>query len=258
MPPRAGDGRIPTSPPPCYNRGMSKGTSWALVVGLLVIFGLAAYAVTQSVKRSTEPIAGMSAAVGTQVSELLNPTPTVRPDPVTIVREVRALARLETIQYSVEKVLTGEINQGALAFLFGDRLLFVAHGVVIAGVDMGKIGPDDVWIDEQGRVYMRLPEPEIFVATLDNDKSYVYDRDTGLFTHGDLNLEATVRRSAEDEIRQAAIDDGILDQARVNAENYLYRLLRTLEFDDVIFVPPETGSPTEIAPTPIPQLQDEG
>jgi hypothetical protein len=228
------------------------------VVGLLVIFGLTAYAVTQSVRRSTEPIAGMSAAVGTEVSELLHPTPTVRPDPVTIVREVRALARLETIQYSVEKILTGEVNQGALGFLFGDRLLFVAHGVVIAGVDLGKIGPDDVWIDEQGRVYMRLPEAEIFVATLDNDKSYVYNRDTGLFTHGDLNLEATVRRSAEDEIRQAALEDGILEQARLNAENYLYRLLRTLEFEDVVFVPAETTPSPQLAPSPIPQLQDEG
>ncbi len=237
---------------------MSKGMGWVLVVGLLAVFGLAAFAVTQSVRRSTEPIAGMSAAVGTQVSELLHPTPTVRPDPVTIVREVRALARLETIQFSVEKILTGEVNQGALEFLFGDRLLFVAHGVVIAGVDLGKIGPEDVWIDEQGRVYLRLPEAEIFVATLDNDKSYVYDRDTGLFTHGDLNLEATVRRSAEDEIRQAALEDGILDQARLNAENYLYRLLRTLEFDDVIFVPAETSSSPQLTPSPIPLLDDEG
>lgn len=232
---------------------MSKSMGWALVVGLLAVFGLTAYFVTQAVRRSTEPVAGMSAAVGTQVSQLLHPTPTIRPDPVTIVREVRALARLETIQYSVEKIITGEVNQGALQFLFGDRLLFVAHGVVIAGVDLGKITPDDVWIDEEGRVYMRLPEPEIFVATLDNDKSYVYDRDTGLFTHGDLNLEAAVRRSAEAEIRQAALDDGILDQARVNGENYLFRLLRSLEFDDVIFVPAdETPSPS-VPLTPSPQ-----
>jgi hypothetical protein len=232
---------------------MSKSMGWVLVIGLLAVFGLTAYAVTQSVRRSTEPISDMSAAVGTQVSQLLHPTPTIRPDPVTIVREVRALARLETIQYSVEKIITGEVNQGALQFLFGDRLLFVAHGVVIAGVDLGRIKPEDVWLDEQGRVYIRLPEPEIFVATLDNSKSYVYDRDTGLFTHGDLNLEAAVRRSAEEEIRQAALDDGILDQARLNAENYLFRLLRSLEFDDVIFVPADaTPSPSPMM-TPSPR-----
>jgi len=222
---------------------------WVLVIGLLAVFGLTAYALTQSVRQSTEPIADMSAAVGTQVSQMLHPTPTILPDPVTIVREVRALARLETIQYSVEKILTGEVNQGALEFLFGDRLLFVAHGVVIAGVDLGKIEPDDVWLDDQGRVYMRLPEPEIFVATLDNEKSYVYDRETGLLTHGDLDLEAAVRRAAEAEIEQAALEDGILDQARLNAENYLFRLLRSLDFIDVIFVPPDATPVPALTPT---------
>jgi hypothetical protein len=162
---------------------------------------------------------------------------------------VRALARLETIQYSVEKIMTGEVNQGALEFLFGDRLLFVAHGVVIAGVDLGKIEPDDVWLDDQGRVYMRLPEPEIFVATLDNEKSYVYDRETGLLTHGDLDLEAAVRRAAEAEIEQAALEDGILDQARLNAENYLFRLLRSLDFNDVIFVPRDATPAPALTPT---------
>lgn len=237
---------------------MSKRMGWVLVIGLLAVFGLTAYAVAQSVRRSTEPVANMSAAVGTQVSQLLHPTPTIRPDPVTIVREVRALARLETIQYSVEKIITGEVNQGALEFLFGDRLLFVAHGMVIAGVDLGKIKPEDVWVDEEGRVYMRLPEPEIFVATLENDKSYVYDRDTGLFTHGDLNLEAAVRQSAEAEIRQAALDDGILDQARLNGENYLFRLLRSLEFDDVIFVPADETPAPPATVTPGPQPTSAG
>ena len=227
---------------------------WVLVIGLLAVFGLTAYALTQSVRHSTEPIANMSAAVGTQVSRLLHPTPTIRPDPVTIVREVRALARLETIQYSVEKIMTGEVNQGALEFLFGDRLLFVAHGVVIAGVDLGKIEPDDVWLDDQGRVYMRMPEPEVFVATLDNEKSYVYDRETGLLTHGDLDLEAAVRRAAEAEIEQAALEDGILEQARVNAENYLFRLLRSLDFNDVIFVPPDASPAPALTPTVQPTM----
>jgi len=96
---------------------------------------------------------------------------------------------------------------------------------------------------------MRLPEPEIFVATLDNEKSYVYDRETGLLTHGDLDLEAAVRRAAEAEIEQAALEDGILDQARVNAENYLFRLLRSLDFNDVIFVPPDATPAPALTPT---------
>jgi hypothetical protein len=170
---------------------------------------------------------------------------------VTIVREVRSLARLETIQYTVEKVITAESGQGPLGFLFGDRLLFIAHGVVIAGVDLGRLQPADVWVDANGRAYLRLPEAEIFVATLDNEKSYVYDRQTGLLTKGNISLETDARQAAEDEIRQAALDDGILEQARLNAENTLYGLLHALGIPDIIFVTEDSGTPVPaMTPTP--------
>jgi hypothetical protein len=222
---------------------MRSGILILLVVVLVVLAGVAVWLVATTVRVTTEPVARLSADVGTQVAQILHPTPTIRPDPVTIVREVRSLARLETIQYTVEKVITAETGQGPFGFLFGDRLLFVAHGVVIAGVDLSLLGPQDVWFDAEGRVYVRLPEPEIFVATLDNDLSYVYDRDTGLLTRGDITLEAAARQAAEDEIRRAALLDGILDQARVNAESYLYRLLRSLAFQDVIFATEEDAPP---------------
>jgi hypothetical protein len=187
----------------------------------------------------------MTSNLGTRVAEVLNPTPTVLPDPVTIIRGVRSLSRLETIQYSIEKVITAETGQGTFGFLFGDRLIFVAHGVVIAGVDLSKLDSADVWV-ENGVLYMRLPAPEVFVATLDNEKSYVYNRDTGALTHGDVNLETTARRAAEDEIRKAALEDGILQQAGQNAESYLTRLLLELGYPEVIFM---EATP---APEPIP------
>jgi hypothetical protein len=59
--------------------------------------------------------------LSTQVYDLLHPTPTVIPDPVTIINEVRAVAKLETIHYTVEKVVTAETRQGLLAPFFGDR-----------------------------------------------------------------------------------------------------------------------------------------
>jgi hypothetical protein len=98
---------------------------------------------------------------------------------------------------------------------------------------------------ENNVLYVRLPATEIFIATLDNDKSYVYNRDTGLLRKSDLNLETAARRAAEDEIEKAALEDGILDQARQNAENYLYRLFRQLGYPEVIFVAnAATATPT--------------
>ncbi len=209
-----------------------------LLVGMV---GLFVYQSIQTglaqVQQGFQPITDMTSNLGTQVADLRNPTPTIIPDPLTIIYQVRSLARLETIQYSVEKVITAETGQNILGPLFGDKLIFVAHGVVIAGIDLDKLGPKDMWT-ENGVLYVRLPEAEIFIATLDNDKSYVYDRGTGILTHGDMNLETAARRAAEDEVAKAALEDGILKQANQNAENYMYRLLRGLGFSEVIFIRP--------------------
>ncbi len=232
--------------------------AWILVIGILLIFSLVGLGIVASIQQSMQqaqkalqPVNDLSSSLGTRVSQVLNPTPTILPDPVTVIEEVRTLARLETIQYSVEKVITAESGQGPFGFLFGDKLLLVAHGVVIAGIDLNKLSPQDVSV-EQGVLYVRLPETEIFMTSLDNNKSYVFGRDTGLLRKGDINLETTARQAAESEIADAAVEDGILDQAQQNGENYLFRLFRSLGFKDVIFVHPTPAPFPTAAPTTIP------
>jgi hypothetical protein len=218
---------------------MDNNKGWFLVIGALVIIAIVASAmiwlVYDSFQRTVTPVQSMTGELATQVSSMLHPTPTLIPNPITIIRDVRSLARLETIQYTVEKVITAEQGQGTLGVLFGDKLIFVAHGQVIAGVDLSKLAAGDIDIKE-GILYVHLPKPEIFVAALDNEKSYVYDRQTGLLTKGDINLESSARRLAEDEIEKAAVEDGIMDLANQNAENYLTRLLTDLGYPEVIFV----------------------
>jgi hypothetical protein len=108
---------------------------------------------------------------------------------------------------------------------------------VIAGIDMSKIKPEDLWLD--GTVLnVRLPAAEVLVSTVDNDKSYVYDRQTGLFAKGDSNLETQARQVAEQEISQSALDDGIIDQAMANAQTYLRWFFETLGYKQINFVPP--------------------
>jgi hypothetical protein len=216
-----------------------------MLILLLVTVMLVINTVQSTVEKTTQnainplaqaisPLTDSSKQLNTQVAMVLHPTPTIIPDPITIVNEVRSLARLETIQYSVEKVIRAEEGQSSLSLLFGDKLIFVAHGTVIAGVDLGKMTDGDIKID--GKILnVNLPEPEVFVSTLNNEKSYVYDRATGILQKPDANLETQARQVAEAEILKAAKDDGILDQAKINAENYLARLLRTLGYIEVHF-----------------------
>ena len=210
-----------------------------LIIGVVIV---AAYFIVQTIRESAQAATApfqqvnqANQALQTQVSNLLNPTPTIIPDPVTYINEVRALARLETIQYSIEKVITGETGGGTFQSLFGDKILFVGHGTVIAGIDMEKLQPEHMRF-ENGVLTVRLPPTEIFIATLDNEKSYVYDRETGILAKPDVNLETLVRQRAEEEIRKAALEDGILEQARTNAEAYLFKFFAALGYPNVIFV----------------------
>jgi hypothetical protein len=206
-----------------------------LLAGVVALGWFVVSSVNNTIDRTLSPFKQANDQLSTQVSQLLHPTSTVIPDPVTIINEVRAVAKLETIHYTVEKVVTAETNQGILALLFGDRLLFVGHGYVIAGVDMAKIGMEDMWLQD-GILNVRLPKTEIFVATLDNDQSYVYDREVGILTNPDPDLETLARQVAEQEILNAALEDGILDQARLNAEVFLERFFNALGYEHVIFV----------------------
>lgn len=234
---------------------MDKTRAWVLVLGVLAVFALFAvgmvWAVSSVLKTALTPVEQMTGLVGTQVAGVLQPSPTILPNPVSIVRSVRSLARLETIEYAIEKVITAETGQGPFGFLIGDRLILVAHGQVLAGVDLAKLGPDDLWL-ENGVLYVDLPEAEVFIASLDNEKTYVYNRERGLLTKGSLSLEGDARAAAEREIEKAAIENGILDQARRNAESYLYGFLVQLGYPEVIFVQPAASATP--APPNIPTL----
>ncbi len=99
---------------------------------------------------------------------------------------------------------------------------------------MCKLKPEDLRL-ENGVLYVTLPPSEIFIATLDNDKSYVYERETGILKRPTVDLETTARQVAEDEIRKAAEQDGILELAQQNAETYLAKFFAALGYSNTIF-----------------------
>jgi hypothetical protein len=151
----------------------------------------------------------------------------------TVVRQIQQLQRLETVDYTVDKIISGERDNPYLPkFLAGDRLLLVVHGEVIAGVDLVKVQPSDVTVHAR-TIALRIPAAEVFSTRIDNAKTRVYSRDTGLFTSPDPNLESEVREEAERQLQRAALQDGVLKNAEQNAHNTLTSMLKGLGFDDV-------------------------
>jgi hypothetical protein len=154
-------------------------------------------------------------------------------DQPTVIRQIRALQRLETVSYTMDKIVTGERNNPILPQpLAGDRLLLMVHGEVIAGLDLSKLQPGDVTV-HGGNVSIQLPKAEIFATNLDNAKTKVYSRDTGLFSSPDPNLESQVRAEAERQLQAAALQDGILKTADQNGRQTLTSLLTGLGFTGV-------------------------
>ena len=205
---------------------------------ILVVIAFGVYYIVQNIhdaaQQAVAPWQQANTALQTQVADLLHPTPTVIPDPVTYINQIQALARLETIQYSVEQVVTVETNQGTLGFLFGNKLLCQVHGTVIAGIDMQKLQPSDLQL--QGSVLsVHLPAAEIFTTTLDENKVQIYSVQTGLLVQSDPNLVLLCLQGAKDKIMQAALDDGILNIAGQNAQAYLTKFFAALGYANTIF-----------------------
>ena len=151
----------------------------------------------------------------------------------TVVQHIQQLQRLETVVYSMEKIVTGSQESRFLPrLLAGDRLLLIVHGDVTAGVDLAALEASNVKVTGRS-VELKLPEPIVFSTRVDNSRTRVYARETGLFSSPDPELESETRREAERQLTQAALDGGILKTAGANARTTLTSLLQGLGFEAV-------------------------
>jgi Protein of unknown function (DUF4230) len=219
----------PAEPP--ARRSSSACTIIAVTFAILALScALLGFATIQGGLEGLGKLAGSFPSFGL----VTTPTVTIDTSRPTIIDKVTAMGRLETVHYQLEKVISAKSTGPLPDFLTSDRILLVAHGEVIAGIDLTKLDESDIQVDGEN-VTIWLPEPEILVARLDNNKTYVYDRETGIFSRPDPNLETQVRQAAEQQILQAALEDGILERARTNAEEVIRTLVTGLGYKDVEF-----------------------
>jgi len=153
----------------------------------------------------------------------------------TVVDRIQRLQRLETVVYTMDKLVTGAKENPLLPdFLTGDRLLMMVHGEVVAGIDFSNLKLDDVRVDGK-RIQLHLPAAQVFSTRLDSAKTRVYSRQTGLLVSTDPNLETQVRQEAERQMQEAALADGVLRTAQQNAASTISSLLQGLGFEKVDF-----------------------
>jgi Protein of unknown function (DUF4230) len=171
------------------------------------------------------------------IGPLLQERPARTTTSPVVVEGVRGLDQLATVRVTESIIVTREsASDNALDRLFsGEKVLLVASGNVEAGVDLGELGEDDVRVRDD-TVTIRLPEPEVLSASLDEDKTKVYDRDYApLNVRPDDDLVEEARATAEDRIEAAARENGILDTAQMNAERSVRAFVEALGFREVRF-----------------------
>jgi Protein of unknown function (DUF4230) len=162
-------------------------------------------------------------------------TPTPTPTPRVITIQVQSLGKLETAKFMMQTVVDRQrVPNSIWDQVFGtDKLLLVAEGEVVAGFDMTQVSKQDI-IVAGDRVAITLPAPQILYSKIDSDKTYVYERKTGLFQRPDKDIETEARRLAEQAMVEHALEGGILKQAETFGRLQVEAFLRSLGFTQVI------------------------
>jgi hypothetical protein len=153
----------------------------------------------------------------------------------TVIASIQRLARLESVVYTMDKVVEGDRTSQYLPdILTGDKLLMIVHGQAVAGVDLSQVQASSVQIDGRS-VILTMPPAQLLSVSIDNSKTRVYSRITGLLVPADPNLESEVREKAEADLRQSALDSGILTTAEGNARATLTTMLQSLGFQQITY-----------------------
>src|SRR6266700_3145803 len=104
----------------------------------------------------------------------MSATPKIQ-NTATILKQVQTLSDLVTVKYVLEKVVILE----DIKWYGESRVLLIAHGIVKAGVDLQEIKPEDVRMEDK-KLLLKLPRARITDVYLDEQKTRVVDRSTGL------------------------------------------------------------------------------
>src|SRR6185437_6107590 len=98
----------------------------------------------------------------------------------SVVQRIQRLQRMETVVYNMDKIVSGGRSNPILPdFLTGDRMLMVVHGQVVAGIDFTLLRSSDVQISGKN-LRLHLPTARVLLTRLDNSRTRVYSRSTGL------------------------------------------------------------------------------
>lgn len=158
-------------------------------------------------------------------------------DPPALVLQIQQLSELSTVKYRVQKVVGLEEKKFPAG---SERILLVVDATVHAGVDLSQLRAAQLRILGKDRIAVELPQARILNVVIDEKQTRVWDRSVTWWTPWvpyNPDLERQARLAAIEAVREAALEMGILEQARANARQTIRTLagqfgLTTVEFSN--------------------------
>jgi len=147
-----------------------------------------------------------------------------------VVTGIQRLNQLVTVRYSIQRVVGVKEPKEPLG---EESLLLMVQGEVQAGVDLADFNSANVRFTGPHSVVVLLPPARIVNVFLDEKYTKVWDRHITWWTPWvgyDPNLEHKARQQALDDVKSAALNMGILQQAQQNAETTVRDFLAALHF----------------------------
>lgn len=200
---------------------------WAKVVSALILVLVVFFA---GIRLSVIP--GLKDLFGTETNDRSGPA---------LLQSIQDMSRYDAASGNFQIVVDLEKDARFLPdAIRGTRTLYVGAGTVDAYVDLGKVGENDVTVnDDRTSATLRLPHAALGKPALDPDRSYAVSKERGLLDRlGDLfsdnpNSEQAVQQLAVKHIADAAEESRLTARAETNTTDMLEGLLHSLGFKEV-------------------------
>lgn len=160
--------------------------------------------------------------LGYQIFQLKSLSSEIQNPSSLIVRQVREVSELTTATFEMETVVPVSEKGRVLQ----SKLLYIAHGNVRVGVDLGEFTAESVRVDGQ-TITVNLPPLKILDSKLDLEHSSVYSYDRGFLGWGPdvVDLQTQAQRQALKKVEEAACQDWLIKAASDRVQNTVKQLL---------------------------------
>jgi len=155
------------------------------------------------------------------------------PTPVETVSMLQEIEELGTVEYTISKVIKADDNK--TWFKAGDRKILInCEAIIKAGINMKELSEKD--LSRSGKtITILLPQPKILSVNIPPEKINVAFEKVGMFRDPFSGKERdALMVQAERQIINSGLELGIIDQAKINTQLLLSRLLMQLGFEKVV------------------------